>query len=199
VLSFLATGHVDQKVQGIDQLRQEYAHKYGTDPGSKYYTPDDYTPVIPVTYWSFRWMMGLGAAGAAGAALILWLTRKGRTPTSRWFPAFTISVPIFVLLSNSMGWIFTEMGRQPWVVFGLMTTRNAVSPGVSPAEAWISVTSLTLLYAVLAVVELGLLVRFVKRGADPFVEPPSPGWRQDRDAPPGADDDTDNRPLDFAY
>src|SRR3954469_20088807 len=71
VLSFLGTGHFDGKVQGINQLREEYRTTYGSDPGAKYYTPDDYTPVIPVTYWTFRWMMGLGASGAAGAALIL--------------------------------------------------------------------------------------------------------------------------------
>jgi cytochrome bd ubiquinol oxidase subunit I len=191
VLSFLATGHFDQKVQGINDLREQYREQFGSDPGARYYTPDDYTPIIPVTYWTFRWMMGLGAAGAGGAALILWLTRKGRTPTARWFAPFTIAVPLFVLFSNSMGWIFTEMGRQPWVVFSLMTTRNAVSPGVSPTEAWISVLSLTLLYAVLAVVEVGLLVHYVRKGLDDYVEPPSPKWRQE---PHDAD-----RPLDFAY
>ena len=195
VLSFLATGHVDQKVQGINQLREQYRSTYGSDPGAKYYTPDDYTPIIPVTYWTFRWMMGLGAAGAGGAALILWLTRKGRTPTSavaqRWFPRLTIAVPLFVLLSNSAGWIFTEMGRQPWAVFGLMTTRSAVSPGVSAGEVWATLLSFSALYLVLAVIEVGLLLRIIRKGAEPFVEPPSPTLRPDPD-------DAD-RPLTFAY
>ena len=79
--------------------------------------------------------------------------------------------------ANSAGWIFTEMGRQPWVVFGLMNTSNGVSPGVSPTEAWISLVSLTVLYGVLAVVEVGLIVRFSKRGLDPFEEPPDPTLR----------------------
>jgi cytochrome bd ubiquinol oxidase subunit I len=82
------------------------------------------------------------------------------------------------------------MGRQPWVVFGLMTTANGVSPGVGTVEAWISVVSLTLLYAVLAVIEIGLLVHYVRRGADPFEEPPSPSR--------GGHDDED-RPMAFAY
>jgi cytochrome d ubiquinol oxidase subunit I len=194
VLSFLATGHFDRPVQGIDELREHYREEFGQDPGARYYTPQEFVPIIPVTYWSFRWMMGLGVAGAAGAALILWLTRKGRTPAGRWFPKLAISVPIMVLLGNSMGWIFTEMGRQPWVVYGLMTTRNAVSPGVSATEVWISLIGFTLVYLVLAIVEVGLLVRFVKRGPDDFVEPPQPKWRQDRDDPDAAD-----RPLDFAY
>jgi cytochrome d ubiquinol oxidase subunit I len=189
VLSFLGTGHFDGKVQGIDQLRAEYQATYGSQPGAASFTPDDYTPIIPVTYWTFRWMMGLGAAGAAGAALILWVTRRGRTPTGRWFAPLAIAVPLFVLLSNSMGWIFTEMGRQPWVVFGLMTTRNAVSPGVSAGEVWTALLSFTLLYLVLAVVEVRLLVRIIRKGPDPFVEPPSPSLRQP----------ADDRPLTFAY
>ena len=90
------------------------------------------------------------------------------------------------MLANSWGWIFTEMGRQPWVVFGLMTVEHAVSPGVSVTEAWISVITLTLLYAVLAVVEFGLMWRYVKAGPPAFEEP--------------ADHrDTDDRPLAVAY
>ena len=72
-----------------------------------------------------------------------------------------------------------------------MTTANGGSPGVSVAEAWMSVISLTLLYAVLAVIEIGLIVRFVKKGADPFEEPPDPTL--------GGSDDDQDRPLAFAY
>ena len=73
-------------------------------------------------------MIGLGAFAAAGAALILWLTRKGRTPGVRWLGVLGLSLPIATTLASSSGWIFTEMGRQPWVVFGLMTTESGVSP-----------------------------------------------------------------------
>jgi cytochrome d ubiquinol oxidase subunit I len=190
LLSFLATGSFDGRVEGINDLRAEYEQKYGQDPGARYYSPDGYVPIIPVTYWTFRFMIGLGLATAFGAALILWLTRKGRAPTARWFPWMAIGIPLAATFANSAGWIFTEMGRQPWVVFGLMTTRSGVSPGVSVTEAWISVVSLTLLYGVLAVIEVGLLVKFVKKGADPFEEPPDPTLR-------GSDDE--DRPLAFAY
>ena len=191
LLSFLGTGSFDGKVEGINDLREQYQETYGQDPGATYYSPDGYVPIIPVTYWTFRWMIGFGVLVAFGALLILWLTRKGRAPTSRWFGRMAIGLPVVAVLGSSAGWIFTEMGRQPWVVFGLMTTRNGVSPGVSVAEAWISVVALTLLYAVLAVIEIGLLVRFVRRGADPFVEPPDPTLR-------GSDEDED-RPMAFAY
>jgi cytochrome bd ubiquinol oxidase subunit I len=191
VLSFLATGDTDGKVEGINDLREQYRQTYGQDPGAAYYSPGDFTPYIPITYWTFRLMIGLGVLMAAGAALVLWLTRKGRAPTARWFGPMVLSLPILTVLANSAGWIFTEMGRQPWAVFGLMTTAHGVSPGVSELEAWISIIVLTLLYAVLAVIEVGLLVKYVKLGADPFEEPPDPTLR-------GSDEDED-RPLAFAY
>ena len=110
----------DGGVEGINDLRAQYEQKYGQDPGATYYTADGYVPIIPVTYWSFRLMIGLGHAGAAlGAALVLWLTRARPRADQPLVPAGCASrcrsVP---LAGNSFGWIFTEMGRQPWVVFG---------------------------------------------------------------------------------
>lgn len=190
LLSFLATGSFDGKVEGINDLRAQYQEEFGEDPGALYYDPSgNYSPIIPVTYWTFRYMIGLGFAAAFFAALILFLTRKGRAPTSKWFGRMAIATPIVTVLGSSFGWIFTEMGRQPWVVFGLMNTRNGVSPSVSATEAWISILSLVLLYGVLAVIEIGLIMRVVKKGADPFQEPPDPS---------GGTDDED-RPLAFAY
>jgi cytochrome d ubiquinol oxidase subunit I len=97
-------------------------------------------------------------------------------------------MPLLPVAANSFGWIFTEMGRQPWAVFGLMTTATAVSPGVSVGEAWTSVITLTLLYAVLMVIEVGLMLKFIRKGADPFEEPPSPTLGEQSD-----------EPLTFAY
>lgn len=188
LLSFLGTGSFDGRVEGINDLREAYRAEYGQDPGTVYYSPEDYVPVVPVTYWSFRLMIGLGLGAAAGAALVLWLTRRGRTPTSRRFQALCVALPLGALGANSFGWIFTEMGRQPWVVFGLMTTDHAVSPGVSVTEAMVSVVTLTALYGVLAVVEVGLILRTVRSGPAPYVEP----------SPPDEDDESD-RPLAFAY
>ena len=188
LLSFLATGSFDGEVRGINDLKAEYQATDWPTPQAE--GGGDYTPVIPVTYWSFRYMMGLGFFTAGGAALILWLTRKRAVPRQKWVGALGISLPIAAVLASSWGWIFTEMGRQPWVVFGLMTTQAGVSPGVSTFEAWVGLISLTVLYGVLAVVEVGLLAKYIKRGADPFAEPP--------DVPVGGDSDSD-RPMAFAY
>ena len=94
-----------------------------------------------------------------------------------------VALPLLPVVANSFGWIFTEMGRQPWAVFGLMTTATAVSPGVSVGEALTSVIVLTLLYAALAVIEIGLMVKYVRAGAEPFEEPPDPKLGQPSDEP----------------
>ncbi|WP_193608202.1 cytochrome ubiquinol oxidase subunit I [Nocardioides lijunqiniae] len=190
LLSFLATGDLEGEVVGIDELREQYAEEYGSDPGAAYYSPGDYTPVIPLTYWTFRLMMGLGMAAAAIAVWVLWATRAGRTPRGRWLMTAALALPFLPLFANSFGWIFTEMGRQPWAVFGLMTTQNAVSPSVSPTEALVSLVVLTLLYGVLAVIEVKLLLGYARHGADKV---------EDDDLPPQRPDHDPDRPLAFAY
>ena len=191
LLSFLATGSPSGEVQGINQLREQYRATYGKDPGATYYSPGDYTPLIPVTYWTFRIMIGLGMAGVVLGAWVLWATRQGRTPSGRWVLPVAIALPLLPLFANSFGWIFTEIGRQPWAVFGLMTTAQAVSPTVGAVEVLISMVTLTAVYGVLAVVELRLLLTTIKHGAE--LPAPAPG---DGDPDAGADGD---RPLAFAY
>jgi cytochrome d ubiquinol oxidase subunit I len=190
LLSYLATGTTDGKVMGINELREQYQDEYGTDPGATYYSPGDYTPNIPLTYWSFRFMIGLGLGAAAIAGWLLWATRRGRFPKGRLIYALALSLPFLPLLANSFGWIFTEMGRQPWSVFGLMTTAQSVSPTVSVAEALTSLIVLTLLYGVLAVIEVRLMLTYIRAGADP-----APAARDDDDP----DSDNFDRPLAFAY
>ena len=110
-----------------------------------------------------------------------WLMRGGRNPAENgWFYCAALWTIPFPLLANSFGWIFTEMGRQPWVVFSQMFTRDGVSPLVGPGLVLTSLTVLTLLYLALAVVEVALLVRYAKAGPPETeaavrapIEPPS--------------------------
>jgi cytochrome d ubiquinol oxidase subunit I len=154
-LSFLATGSFSGKVKGIDDLNAQYQQEYG---------PGDYRPMIAVTYWSFRLMIGFGMLAALIAALGLWLMRKGRSPTGRRFYTIALwSLPL-PFLANSLGWIFTEMGRQPWLVFGKLKTEAGVSPNVAGGEVLTSMIVLTLLYAVLAGVDAVLMARYAKQG-----------------------------------
>jgi cytochrome d ubiquinol oxidase subunit I len=181
LLSFLGTGDFNGEIKGIDNLQAEYEQKYG---------PGDYKPIIPVTYWMFRLMIGLGGLAAIICLWALWSVRKGRAPTNRWLLRTALLLPLLPLAANSAGWIFTEMGRQPWVVFGEMRTADAGSLGVGPASVITSLAAFTLLYAVLAVVEVRLLLRYAKAGV-PDVSPAPPADTE-------TTDDTDH-PLAFAY
>jgi cytochrome d ubiquinol oxidase subunit I len=190
LLSWLATGTWDGEVQGINQLREQYEETYGQDPGAAYYSPSGYVPVIWLTYWTFRLMIGLGVAGAVVGAWILWATRRRRMPGT-WVVRAAIVLPLLPLFANSSGWIFTEAGRQPWVVFGLMTTANGVSPSVSWQLVLTSMVGLTLLYGALAFVEVRLLLTYIKKGAKP-IDP------DDVDSLPSGPT-SDDAPLAHAY
>ena len=155
VLSILSTGSADGTVEGINDLQAQYEQQFG---------PGDYKPIIPIAYWSFRLMIGLGALAGVFAVWALWATRKGATPKSKWFLRGALAMPFLPLFGMSMGWIFTEMARQPWIVFGLMQTSQGVSPTVTSAQVWTSMLTLTALYAVLAVIEFGLLMKAIKIG-----------------------------------
>ncbi|MFC7485224.1 cytochrome ubiquinol oxidase subunit I [Knoellia sp. CPCC 206453] len=192
VLAFMATGNPNGTVEGINEIKARNAEMvagiertYGSDV-ARVAADGDYTPNVPLAYWTFRIMMGLGFASMGLSLLLLWVTRgRSRPPVSRLWVWAAIAAPLLPIFGNSFGWIFTETGRQPWLVNGLMTTAFGVSPSVSVAEIWTSMTVFTLLYAVLAVVEVRLFLRYVAHGAEPFHEP--------EDAP------AEDAPLQFAY
>ena len=154
-LSFLATGSFDGQVKGIDDLNAQYQQQYG---------PGDYRPMIAVTYWSFRLMIGFGMLAAAIALLGLWLMRRGRTPPGRRFYTVALWALPLPFLANSLGWIFTEMGRQPWLVFGRLKTEAGVSPSVTGGEVLASLIIFTLVYGVLAIVDVFLMMRYARSG-----------------------------------
>ncbi|MBC3192344.1 cytochrome ubiquinol oxidase subunit I [Pseudonocardia sp. C8] len=155
VLSFLATGDPWGPVQGIENVQAQYEALYG---------PGDYRPNIAVLYWSFRLMMGLGLAGVAIAVAGLWLTRRGRVPDRPWMYRIVVAALPAALAGNICGWVLTEMGRQPWTVRGELLTAASVSPGVSLGQVAFSLAAFTALYGVLAIVEAGLLFRYVQAG-----------------------------------
>jgi cytochrome d ubiquinol oxidase subunit I len=172
LLSFLATGSFDGEVRGINDLKAEYAEKYADNPLTQ---STSYVPNLPLSYWSFRLMMGVGFLAMAAAAAVLGATRGERVPTARWWHWLAVATPLLPVLGNSFGWIFTEVGRQPWIVFGLMATHTGVSPSVSAGEVVTSMVVYTLLYGVLAVVEVTLFLHYVRAGAPPFEETAAPG------------------------
>ncbi|WP_017626283.1 cytochrome ubiquinol oxidase subunit I [Nocardiopsis chromatogenes] len=169
VLSFLATGTIDGTVQGMNDLQEQYNEEYAE------YGEVDYIPNVFIMYWSFRLMIGFGLFGVAVSALGLWLTRRRRLPKTRWFYYAAIAALPAALAANILGWVLTEMGRQPWTVHGELLTAMSVSPGVSLGQVAFSLALFTLIYGVLAVVEAGLLWRYVKAGPSHIVPEPEDG------------------------
>jgi cytochrome d ubiquinol oxidase subunit I len=179
LLSFLATGDMGGTVKGINDLQAEYTATYGEGW---------YVPNIPVTYWSFRLMIGMGMIAMLYGALALWMTRRGRTPRQTWFMWLAKVMPFMPLFAISFGWIFTEMGRQPWLVFGALQTADGVSPNVTAGNVLFTMLGFTALYGALAVVEFKLFTKTISQGppetvADPFA----------------VDANDDQRQLTFAY
>ncbi|GFG75679.1 cytochrome ubiquinol oxidase subunit I [Mycobacterium botniense] len=189
VLPFLAEGKFSGvTLQGVEDLQREYQTRYG---------PGDYRPNLFVTYWSFRIMIGLLAIPVLFALTALWLTRRGRVPDQRWLGRFGVITIPTPFLACSAGWVFTEMGRQPWVVApnptGDQAVRLTVQAGVSDHTAGTVVLSLvvfTLVYGVLAVIWFWLMHRYVVEGPQEHDAEPAPP------KPPAGDEVA---PLSFAY
>jgi cytochrome d ubiquinol oxidase subunit I len=154
LLSLLATNHWDGKVTGLTPLQSQYAKQYG---------PGDYVPNVFIQYWSMRVM-----AYTAGLLLLvggwgLWLARRKKLAGSALFQRVATWAAVLPFAMNTAGWLLTESGRQPWAVQGILLTRNAVSPSVSTIMIAVSLAVFVLLYAVLAVVDLLLMLRYGRR------------------------------------
>lgn len=210
LLGFLANGDPNTTVEGVTDLLPRYQAEYGaTLPEGDIYGDRagqdvNYVPIMWVTYWGFRLMIAFGAIAAFAAVVALWLTRKGTVPKSKWIMRLALLGILAPFAASAAGWIFSEMGRQPFVVApnpnpsGIdgvyMYTAAAVSPGVTAGEMLFSVITLTLVYAALLVVELSIMVRFVRGGVAAAM--PELGEHDDNDT----GDDPDKRDvLAFAY
>jgi cytochrome d ubiquinol oxidase subunit I len=155
MLSFMSTGNFSGVVEGVNDLEAKYDAEFGAG---------DYTPNVPLAYWSFRLMIGFGFLGLIFVLLGMRGLRRGATPQGKWFAPAMYSLPFIPLLSISFGWIFTETARQPWAVFGLIKTADGVSAVVSAGAVLFTMIVFTLLYGVLAFIEVGLTLRVIKMG-----------------------------------
>jgi len=163
LLSFLAHNRFSGEVEGISELQAEYEARYG---------PGDYVPPVKWTYWNFRVMVGAGMAMLLLAGWALWAMLKERFESSPRLLALLVPAMVLPYVANSSGWIFTEIGRVPWIVFGLMKIQDAVSPNVTAGEVLTSLVGFTVIYAVLMAADLYLLARFAKAG---ILGPAAPG------------------------
>jgi cytochrome d ubiquinol oxidase subunit I len=156
LLSMIADLSWNGQVQGVNDVQKAEVAKYGS--GS-------YVPVLWVTYWSFRLMVGAGILMILLSAWALLLARKKRLLESHWFTRAAMLGISLPFLANSAGWVFTEAGRQPWIVYGLMKTDAGVS-AVSSADVATTLVVFVLLYTLLGAIDATLMVRAARHSLD---------------------------------
>jgi len=158
LLSLLATNHWNGQVVGMNELQAQYSKQYG---------PGNYVPNVFIQYWSMRVMAYLGALVLLISLWGLWLIRRKKLETSRIFLWVAIWSAVLPFAMNTAGWLLTESGRQPWIVQGIMLTKNGISPTVSVTWLWISLIAFILLYGTLGTVNLILMLRYSRRPLEP--------------------------------
>jgi cytochrome d ubiquinol oxidase subunit I len=157
LLSIIACNDISCEVRGVNDVQAEYEKQYG---------PGDYVPLMVVTYWSFRLMFLSGLLMLLISALALWWALKGFSEKRLHWARWGIWIIFLPYIANSCGWILTETGRQPWIVQGLLLTRNGVSPTSTVAWMLVTVSGFTLVYAALMVADVYLLQKYGKAGPD---------------------------------
>jgi cytochrome d ubiquinol oxidase subunit I len=155
LLSFLSYNTFHGEVKGIKELQALYEKRYG---------PGDYSPPVKWTYWCFRAMAGAGLAMLALAALAVVQVLRERFEASPRLLRLLVPALVLPYVGNSAGWVFTEVGRQPWIVFGLQKTADAVSPNVGAGEVLFSLVGFTLIYGLLMAADVYLLAKYAKAG-----------------------------------
>lgn len=148
VLSFLAYGDTHATVNGLDQY------------------PRDLWPPVELTYYAYHIMVGLGTLFIAQMAVGLFLLLRGKLATSRWF-LWTLMLAIpFPYIANEAGWTATEVGRQPWLVYGLLRTSAGTSLSVAAGETVFTTLGFAGIYALLALLFVFLIGRFIFEGPE---------------------------------
>ena len=153
LLSWLATGSFNGTVQGMNEVQAQEVAKYG---------PGNYMPPSRATYWAMRIMAYLGTLVFFVAAVGAYLYRRKKLATTRWFPWVGVVTIAFPFLAALSGWVLTEVGRQPWIVQGLLKTADANSPSVGASTIWLSLAVFAALYGILAIVDFVLMRHFAR-------------------------------------
>lgn len=165
-LSILAYNQMTGSVPGMLELQAEYEALYG---------PGNYIPPVRTTFWSFRIMVGAGMLMILLALIgVIGIWRK---KLDNWRAYLKIMLPAMILpyIASSAGWIMTEVGRQPWIVFGLQKTSDGVSPNVTTGMVATSLIGFTVIYGILAAIFIYLVVHLTKKGPAPATDEASGG------------------------
>jgi len=138
--------------------------------GLRDFPKDERPPVLPV-FLSFRAMAAMGMLFMLLTFLGWILERKDRLEHSPMFLKIMLySLPL-PYLAGQVGWIFAEVGRQPWIVYGLLKTSDAVSKSITAGQVFMSLAGFTLVYGLLALVDIYLLAKYARKGPDSNLSP----------------------------
>jgi cytochrome d ubiquinol oxidase subunit I len=146
VLSYLAYGDFRARVVGLDDY------------------PRELHPPVELVYYAYHIMVGLGTIFIAVMALSAFLLWRGRLYRARWMLWALMAAAPFPYIANQAGWVVTEVGRQPWVVYGLLRTSEATSTNVTGGMAWFTLIGFMGLYSLVAILYLFLLGRIIQTG-----------------------------------
>jgi cytochrome d ubiquinol oxidase subunit I len=161
VLSLLYYNQLSGKVPGINDLQVQFQAKYG---------PGDYVPLVVFTYWGFRLMVAAGFAMLALAGYALYHVMRNKVGSHiRWLGVFVFAIAL-PYIANTSGWVLTELGRQPFIVYGLLKTEDAMSPGLTTGMVLFSLIGFAVIYAALMGIDIFLLAKFAKAGPDDEAE-----------------------------
>ncbi|MDT8903542.1 cytochrome ubiquinol oxidase subunit I [Anaeroselena agilis] len=154
-LSMLAFNAVNTQVRGMNDLEREFAVRFG---------PGDYVPPVTLLFWSFRGMVAIGLWLFVLAALCAWYWHKNELEAHPpLLKAILWSLPL-PYAAVTAGWMMTEAGRQPWLVYGLLLTERGVSKVVPAASVWTSLLIYTGIYAGVALAALYIARRIIRAG-----------------------------------
>ena len=128
-------------------------------------SPQELVPPVGLVYWAFRVMVGLGGALLLLMGVVLWAEYKKRLSAMKWLQwAALLSIPL-VYLAGQAGWIVAEVGRQPWVIEGLLPVKAAVS-SVSVAAVQTTFFIFVVIFTLFLVIELRILTNAIKKGPE---------------------------------
>lgn len=165
-LSFLAYNEFEGEVKGIRNMQAEYQEKYA----DKYGPDANYVPPLPWSYWSFRFMLGAGTIMIILGIIALVLTLRDKISRADWFLKLLIPSIALPFIAHSAGWMFTEIGRMPWMVQGLLRVEEGISPNLTLTSVIISITVFTLLYLFLTATNFYLLRKTAIKGIEGIEE-----------------------------
>lgn len=169
--SLMYYGKMEGKIEGMNSLQDKYVEQYGEG---------NYIPPVKTTYWTFRIMVGFGALMILLALIGAVKQMRGTMEKSKGYFKWLAAAIAFPYIANTSGWIMSEIGRQPWIVDGLLKTEAAVSPNVGAGSILLSVIAFTLIFVLLGAAMVYLFVKTAKQGpygeqktttdSDPFSE-----------------------------